>query len=616
MTFHLRTRRRGMLLLMVLSLLTLFLLMGTTFLVLATRARTVARAFMTATSDLQASPAVPHEVLDEALLMLVRGCQDDAPNDGVDVIPGESLLGDMYGADRERRPFLTETHDSFQSDLFLTETAMGAITRPAYGAPGRAPEVDNDADGVLDGVWLDNLFPKMASTSGGMLSFRLSYLVLDLDSRINVNAHGGGSGDPLDGTNPVGPADIDGSSLPPFANGGWAKVRDGGPANGGGGGGRLRNPPGLSPTREIAGRGGSAYGLRLDRNVSRPASLPKATPAPPNPFTFGELERVLRPFDTDWSTLPPRLASFLNDLDGSARWLVTTDSWDVASRIGTAAQASTNPTPRFDLTAGVNKSAFAQALYDAIKDVAGANQATAQWVANVAEHRDPSTAPQAMTIGGFAVTGVGPGTLRGTTGQWTWNGVSGFISTGDLLCIPRGTKDEIEALLAPVPPLPPIPAPSPLHSLVSSQPRILDAVMVPSRFNATTTADPYREPGRVNVNTCDAPVWQLVCAGGPPGRPGAPYQSLGNLLLNVAQGTQDVRHVNRALANRLASTATVRSNVFAVWITVEVTDSAPDAGPPTCHRLFAIVDRSIPVLYEKGRNNDVRQTICLQRFLN
>jgi hypothetical protein len=74
--------------------------------------------------------------------------------------------------------------------------------------------------------------------------------------------------------------------------------------------------------------------------------------------------------------------------------------------------------------------------------------------------------------------------------------------------------------------------------------------------------------------------------------------------------------VDRALANRLGSIATVRSNVFAVWITVEVTDSAPDAGPPTRHRMFAIVDRSIPVLYQKGRNNDVRQVICLQRFLN
>jgi hypothetical protein len=74
--------------------------------------------------------------------------------------------------------------------------------------------------------------------------------------------------------------------------------------------------------------------------------------------------------------------------------------------------------------------------------------------------------------------------------------------------------------------------------------------------------------------------------------------------------------VDRAVANSLAAIATVRSNVFAVWITVEVSSSAPDAGPPTCHRMFAIVDRSIPVLYQKGRNTDVHQVICLKRFLN
>ena len=611
-------RRRGMLLLMVLSLLTLFLLMGTTFLVLATRARNSARAFMTATSDIDASPAVPRAVLDEALLMLLRGCQEDAPNDGIDPIPGESLLGDMYGADGERRPFLTETWDSPGSDIFMTETVGGAVARPAYGAAGAVPEVDNDADGVLDGVWLQNLFPKMASSSGGMLTFKTSYLVLDLDSRINVNAHGGGSGSPLDGTNPIGPADVNPAALPPFVNGAWMKVMAGGSATGGGAG--MRISPGLSPTQEISGRGacspggGPAYGLRLGRDASRSATLPKGggPTFPPNPFTVGELERLLRPFDSDWSTLPPRLAAFLTDLDTSARWLVTTDSWDVTSRIGKAARVAETPTPRFDLTRAGSKAAFAQELYDAIQDVAGPNQATAQWVANVAEHRDPSTAPQAMTVGPCeAVTGVGPADLAGTTGPWSWNGTGGFISVGDLLAIPRGTKAEIEPLIS----QPPIPAPSALHSLVTSQPRILDAVIVPSRFKDTVATDPSREPGRVNVNTCDLPVWQAVRGGAPVAKPGS-QQSLGDLLINVAQGSQDVRFVDRAVANRLAAIATVRSNVFAVWITVEVSSSAPDAGPPTCHRMFAIVDRSIPVLYQKGRNTDVHQVICLKRFLN
>jgi hypothetical protein len=81
-------------------------------------------------------------------------------------------------------------------------------------------------------------------------------------------------------------------------------------------------------------------------------------------------------------------------------------------------------------------------------------------------------------------------------------------------------------------------------------------------------------------------------------------------------GQPDVRSFNRPLANRLASVATVRSNVFAVWISLEIVNSAVAAGPPTCHRLFAIVDRSIPVEYLAGENKDVRQTVRLVRFLN
>jgi len=617
MNFRVHADRRGMLLLMVLSLLTLFLLMGTTFLVLATRARTTARAFMTATSDIQSSPSVPRAVLKESLLMLLRGCQDDDdPARDVGVLPGESLLGDMYGADGERRPFLNEWHDAFNADDFLTEATIAGVTKPAYAAAGAAVEVDNDADGVPDGVWLQNLFPKLASSSGGTLSFKVSYLVLDLDARVNVNAHGGGSGNPLDPTKPYGPADVDLSTLPPFANGGWPKVMDGGIANGGGVG-PLRTPPSLSLTREIAGRGVPTYDLRLARGISRPAVLPKANPPAQNPFTYGELERVLRPFDADWLTLPPRLASFLSDLDvpGTARWLVTTDSWDVTCMVGDAAKAATAAgnaaTPRFDLTQPNTKQDYATALYNAIANVSGANAITAQWVANVAEHRDTSTAPTSLTIGGFPVTGVSPTTpALATTGPWG----NGFVSVGDLLAIPRGNKADIEAIDLTVP-LPP--GELALHSLVTSHPAILDAVMVPSRFAATILADPSREPGRVNVNTCSPPVWNAVVGGvGPPGRPGSPYKSMWELLSNVASGDQNVLMVNRSLANRLASTATVRSNVFAVWITVEAADSAPDAGPPTKHRLFAIVDRSIPVQYQKGRNNDVRQTVRLERFLN
>jgi hypothetical protein len=601
-----RRGRRGMLLLLVLTMLTLFLLMGTALLVLATRARTAARAFMAATSDFEVAPTVPRAVLDEALLALIRGSQATDAN-GQPVIP-ESLLRDMYETDGNRVAFRNEPYDAFGgTDPYLTEFENGAVKTPVFSG-GRPAEVDNDADGVPDGVWLERLIPEMTSPSGGRLTFRVSYLVRDLDGRINVNAHGGGNGDPLDAANPVGPADIDASTLSPFAGGRWELLQQGGSPTAAAGPLGLRRAPALG--RPAGGRAGNAYGLRLDRDADRPAEVGDA--AGQNPFTIGELERVLRPFDLDCFTLPPRLAALLDDLDHSARDLVTTDSWDVTAPVGAAAGGQ--PT-RFDLTSSpADKAAFARGLYAAIAGVAGSNMTTAQWVANVAEFRNPTTAAAAMTLGEFTVTGVNPSVLGGAAGPWPDDGR--FVSPGDLLAVPRGTKDEIEPLINNDPPLPPLEAHSPLHSLVSSKPGILGAVMVPSRFTATIAADPTREPGRVNVNTCEPGVWQAVAAGGPPGRPGRPYESLGELLNEAAGGDQDVRHVDRPLANRLASVATVRSNVFAVWITLEATDSALTAESPACYRMFAIVDRSIPVEYAEGQNKDVRKTIRLKRFLN
>jgi hypothetical protein len=92
-----------------------------------------------------------------------------------------------------------------------------------------------------------------------------------------------------------------------------------------------------------------------------------------------------------------------------------------------------------------------------------------------------------------------------------------------------------------------------------------------------------------------------------------------------------VRSVNHDVANRLANVATVRSHVFAVWITLEVTDTSSHADPPSYHRLFAIVDRSIPLInlstppadrvpiptaFVRGSNTHARNPIRLVRFLN
>ena len=71
-----------------------------------------------------------------------------------------------------------------------------------------------------------------------------------------------------------------------------------------------------------------------------------------------------------------------------------------------------------------------------------------------------------------------------------------------------------------------------------------------------------------------------------------------------------------AEAIRLANTVTATSNCFAVWVTVRITDTSPCAGSPITKRLFAIIDRSIPVGYSPNEDLNVRDCIRLKRYIN
>ena len=67
-------------------------------------------------------------------------------------------------------------------------------------------------------------------------------------------------------------------------------------------------------------------------------------------------------------------------------------------------------------------------------------------------------------------------------------------------------------------------------------------------------------------------------------------------------------------AIKLANVGTIRSNVFVVWITLRVKNAQTQAS--TYHRLFAIVDRSIPVAFAPGENLNSAKTIRLKRYLD
>jgi hypothetical protein len=281
-------KRRGALLLVVLSVLIVFLMLGTVLVTHATRSRTAATTFASAGIAANKEAFLARQALDEALMQLIRGGSNgitesiledkyaDAsisstaetiavngplievtmPSAAVphyldlngriltfvpdssdassmssyrilraqpDLNAADSLI--LYLANIRPHPsavpptsacdilinapeFREEPYDSFDDDEWLTQYTLGGsdptappdvqIVRPSLAVSGTAT-VDNDGDGIADGEWRSDILSSIPLPDGSELTFDVSYLVYDLDSRLNVNAHG--SADRLGYTN-------------------------------------------------------------------------------------------------------------------------------------------------------------------------------------------------------------------------------------------------------------------------------------------------------------------------------------------------------------------------------------------------------------------------------
>ena len=121
-----------------------------------------------------------------------------------------------------------------------------------------------------------------------------------------------------------------------------------------------------------------------------------------------------------------------------------------------------------------------------------------------------------------------------------------------------------------------------------------------------------------------------------------------NPLFAYNQTTSPINNTNRnpyfryQELNRLGSTATNRSNVYAVWVTVGYFEVSPavntgmsaaqfakiypdgfqlgqelgsDTGDVTRHRSFYMIDRSIPVGFQRGEDLNAEDAILLRRFI-
>lgn len=285
-------RRKGVLLLVVLSMLTLFMMLGTTYLVVSTRARKTARAFADNVAAGTTSGLNAQRMLDDAMMTVARGTT------GTSAIPalrsGEDLLGDKYGKTPAEQgtisgaasgsaiielptaglsnphllagrvitftmPTLTdvstrilradasgtlyipggqtvagapitatainaakqaatstphfivngrefaggagdtnEPYDAFPttsgtSDPHLARVAIvsgSVVATPSFGVTAVNATIDNDSDGTPDSGWIDVGFPVITDLSGNAIKPKAAVLVIDLDGRLNVNAHG------------------------------------------------------------------------------------------------------------------------------------------------------------------------------------------------------------------------------------------------------------------------------------------------------------------------------------------------------------------------------------------------------------------------------------------
>jgi hypothetical protein len=91
-------------------------------------------------------------------------------------------------------------------------------SNPSFDAVKGPWDIDNDGDGIPDSVWLDLGYPVQSTSDGRLFKPLFAILCVDLDGRLNVNAHG--TTEQIDTTNTYkhdDPIPANAGALKPFA---------------------------------------------------------------------------------------------------------------------------------------------------------------------------------------------------------------------------------------------------------------------------------------------------------------------------------------------------------------------------------------------------------------
>lgn len=84
----------------------------------------------------------------------------------------------------------TDVTPSFFRDSLARDDDFSPFTDGAAPPNRDTIVVDNDNDGVSDGIWIDTGLPIRSTPEGEYIKPLVSFLILDMDGRLNVNAHG------------------------------------------------------------------------------------------------------------------------------------------------------------------------------------------------------------------------------------------------------------------------------------------------------------------------------------------------------------------------------------------------------------------------------------------
>jgi len=118
----------------------------------------------------------PHCVVNTREFVGQAGTDTNEPYDGFDTA----------------NPFLAQMVETpvYSPTAPISAIGTGSCVRASYQSTGNTLRVDNDGDGVLDSCWLDFGFPVVRDATGVVCKPKAAVLILDLDGRFNVNAHG------------------------------------------------------------------------------------------------------------------------------------------------------------------------------------------------------------------------------------------------------------------------------------------------------------------------------------------------------------------------------------------------------------------------------------------